>query len=191
MANLNAAQMFSAWRAGGGTDVGTAYIIALVIAFAESSWNTTAVSFTGDYGLWQINKIHFGNGIINSHNWSDPVVNARAAVAISGNGTNWAAWCTAWANPGPNCGHGHLSTYQNGSRAKTLEPRAMKLIGQAAGQIGLLPPGLSPTSAPAPHAGNGKVSAAWDDMNKYIHTVGPDQWNKIHAAISAIGKVAK
>ena len=48
---------------------------------------------TTDRGLWQINSIH------GSQSTTDPVANARAAVSISDNGTNWRPWCTAWTGP--------------------------------------------------------------------------------------------
>ena len=70
-----------------GGNPGEAFIAAEV-ARAESGGNPGAISPTADYGLWQINV---------SHGWQatlDPVGNARAAIAISGNGTNWSPWTT-------------------------------------------------------------------------------------------------
>jgi hypothetical protein len=44
-----------------------------------------------DRGLWQINSVH---GSLSTY---DPMSNARAAVSISNNGTNWGAW-TAYSS---------------------------------------------------------------------------------------------
>jgi hypothetical protein len=92
-------------------------VYAVAIALAESGGNANAISPSHDYGLWQINRIHFGDGIIGPNNWSNTVVNAREMWKLSGGMQNWAAWCTAWVNPGRDCGHGYLHTPQAGSPA--------------------------------------------------------------------------
>lgn len=71
----------------------TALDVAAAVAMAESRGRTSAVSSTGDYGLWQIN-----------HRWhptydtarllSDPAYNASAMAAISKGGTDWQPWTT-------------------------------------------------------------------------------------------------
>lgn len=58
------------------------------IAEQESSGRVDAVSPTSDFGLWQINSTHGAEASLN------PVVNARAAVSISDDGTNWSQWTT-------------------------------------------------------------------------------------------------
>lgn len=50
--------------------------IMVAIAGAESSWNTTAVSATNDYGLWQINNQAWP-GLFRDYNWWDPLDNAK------------------------------------------------------------------------------------------------------------------
>jgi len=92
-------------------------VYAVAICLAESGGSTTAISPSHDYGLWQINSIHFGDGIINANNWSVPLVNAREMWKLSGGLQNWAAWCTAWQNPSVDCGHGYLPTPQPGTPA--------------------------------------------------------------------------
>lgn len=83
--------------------------LAAAIAIAESGGKSVALNntpATGDYsvGLWQIN--YFGN-LANSRTASygtpaelqaDPNLQAKAAIALSGNGTNWGPWKTdaAW-----------------------------------------------------------------------------------------------
>jgi hypothetical protein len=67
-------------------------IIAAAIAMAESGGNPTATdndsNGTTDRGLWQINSTHGAQSTYNV------MQNARAAVAISDNGTNWQPWTT-------------------------------------------------------------------------------------------------
>jgi hypothetical protein len=77
----------SLWESEGGSS-GTAYVAAEV-AMAESGGDPNAISPTDDYGLWQINRPSWG-----SQASLDPVVNARAAIAISGDGTDWTPWTT-------------------------------------------------------------------------------------------------
>lgn len=74
------------WEEAGGSS-GEA-VMAAEIAMAESGGNPNAISPTNDYGLWQINGSHGAEATL------DPLGNARAAVAISGDGSNWAAWTT-------------------------------------------------------------------------------------------------
>lgn len=67
-------------------------LIASAIAMAESGGNSGATdndsNGTVDRGLWQINSVH---GSLSTYN---PVANARAAIQISNNGTNWTPWVT-------------------------------------------------------------------------------------------------
>lgn len=70
---------------------GESLVIAVAVSKAESGHNTTIVSRTGDYGLWQINKAAHGR----SYDWGRitvPAYNAQAAFKISGSGTNWRPW---------------------------------------------------------------------------------------------------
>ncbi len=63
--------------------------IAAEIAMAESGGQQYALSPTDDYGYWQINATYWG-----SLATFDPLGNARAAVQISADGTNWSPWTT-------------------------------------------------------------------------------------------------
>ena len=74
------------WEAAGGNP-GDA-VTAASIAMAESGGNQFAVSPTNDYGYWQINA---SNGALAT---TDPMGNARAAIQLSGDGSNWGAWTT-------------------------------------------------------------------------------------------------
>jgi cell wall-associated NlpC family hydrolase len=76
----------SLWVQAGGSS--SAAFTAAEIAMAESGGNPNAVSPTNDYGLWQINGSHGSMATFS------PMGNARAAVSISGDGSNWSPWTT-------------------------------------------------------------------------------------------------
>lgn len=63
-------------------------VTAASIAMAESGGNQFATGTVGERGYWQINPV---NGSLSTY---DPYGNARAAVIMSGDGTNWAPWTT-------------------------------------------------------------------------------------------------
>jgi hypothetical protein len=89
-ATYTQAQLQQLWIAAGGDP--TKALIASAIAEAESSGRAGATNNntngTQDQGLWQVNSSH---GLSNMF---DPMANARAAVSISSNGTNWSPWTT-------------------------------------------------------------------------------------------------
>jgi LysM repeat protein len=74
------------WEDAGGNP--GAAVMAASIAMAESGGNQYALSPTDDYGYWQINA---SNGALATFN---PYGNARAAITLSDNGTNWSPWTT-------------------------------------------------------------------------------------------------
>jgi hypothetical protein len=74
------------WEAAGGSP-GDAFMAA-EIAMAESGGRQYALSPTQDVGYWQINLSH---GSLATY---DALGNARAAIDISDDGTNWSAWTT-------------------------------------------------------------------------------------------------
>ncbi len=74
------------WDSAGGNPSDA--FMAAEIAMAESGGNPNAISPTDDYGLWQINA---SNGSLAT---LDPYANAKSAIALSGNGTNWGPWTT-------------------------------------------------------------------------------------------------
>jgi LysM repeat protein len=63
-------------------------VTAASIAMAESGGNQFATGTVGERGYWQINPV---NGSLSTY---DAYGNARAAVIMSGNGTNWSPWTT-------------------------------------------------------------------------------------------------
>jgi len=74
------------WEKAGGSFAHA--FMAAEIAMAESSGRQFATGPVGERGYWQINTNH---GSLATY---DPLGNARAAVIISANGTNWHPWTT-------------------------------------------------------------------------------------------------
>jgi LysM repeat protein len=74
------------WEQGGGSQAEA--FMAAEIAMAESSGQQFATGAAGERGYWQINPDH---GSLSTY---DPLGNAKAAVIISGDGTNWTPWTT-------------------------------------------------------------------------------------------------
>jgi LysM repeat protein len=74
------------WEQAGGNSSDA--FMAAEIAMAESGGNQYALSPTDDYGYWQINV---SNGALATF---DALGNARAAVTLSQDGTNWRPWTT-------------------------------------------------------------------------------------------------
>jgi len=62
--------------------------MAASIAMAESSGQQFATGTVGERGYWQINPNH---GALSTY---DPLGNAKAAVIISDDGTDWTPWTT-------------------------------------------------------------------------------------------------
>ena len=75
------------WEAAGGSHAEA--FTAAEIAMAESGGNQYALSPTDDYGYWQINASHGP-----AEATYNPLGNAKAAIAISGDGSDWAPWTT-------------------------------------------------------------------------------------------------
>ena len=74
------------WEEAGGSDAQA--VMAASIAMAESSGQQYATGAAGERGYWQINPDH---GSLSTY---DPLGNAKAAVIISDDGTNWTPWTT-------------------------------------------------------------------------------------------------
>jgi lysozyme-like protein/LysM domain-containing protein len=70
--------------------------IAAEVAMAESSGNQYATGPYGEEGYWQINPSNNGlvvNGLVIEATY-DPAGNAKDAIALSSDGTNWSDWTT-------------------------------------------------------------------------------------------------
>jgi hypothetical protein len=167
MTTLTVNQIRDYWERNGG---GPATVVdAVAVALAESGGRTDAISPSGDYGLWQINRIHFGTYGIDARNWSDPNVNAAAAAGISSSGYNWAAWCTCWTDPRDNCGHGFLAHPQPGSPAAAEIPFVSGSLN------------INQLLVPADTGLNG-CKAAWGELQSLIGHTARSEWNAIAAA---------
>lgn len=96
--------------------------IAAAVALAESSGNPSAINYNSngsvDRGLWQINSIHGAQSTFDITN------NAKAAIAISKNGTDWSPWVT----------------YTSGAWRKYLNPADPNLVGTGVVDIQAAPP---------------------------------------------------
>jgi nucleoid-associated protein YgaU len=74
------------WEQAGGNSADA--FMAAEIAMAESSGNPNAISPTDDFGLWQINGSNGSLATLNA------LQNARSAITLSDDGTNWGPWTT-------------------------------------------------------------------------------------------------
>lgn len=80
-------QLEGIWVASGGSVAHEC--VAAAVATAESGGDPSAISPTGDYGLWQINKAAWGSLATLSVSGS-----AHSAILISNDGANWDSWAT-------------------------------------------------------------------------------------------------
>jgi LysM repeat protein len=84
---LSCSGLEALWESAGGSSAEA--FMAAEIAMAESGGNQYALSPTDDYGYWQINGSHGpAQATFNAYG------NARAAIAISDDGTDWSPWTT-------------------------------------------------------------------------------------------------
>lgn len=83
---LSCSGLEALWDSAGGNP--DAAFMAAEIAEAESGGDQYAVSPTDDFGYWQINGSHGALATLNAYG------NARAAIIISNNGTDWSPWTT-------------------------------------------------------------------------------------------------
>ena len=159
---------------------GDALVKMVGIAKRESGYNPSIKNpNTSDLGLWQINsandKFLIQQGIIKQHSdLNDPVTNARAAWALSKQGTNFSPWngsAKGWsANGNPTYGV-NLSAAQtavNGAASQGL-------LGQDYGAS------ATPTATAAPQQTGPRMIAQEEreTFDKYLKTLPADQQTKI------------
>jgi hypothetical protein len=150
VANYTFAQLQELWKQAGGNPAAAA--IAAAVALAESAGNPNAVNTNGgrstDRGLWQINSVHGAQSTF------DPMGNARAAVALSSNGSNWKPWCTAYTDGA--CGT------KGGSYAPTgNSPSGKRLSGNGGGTI---PPDPGTGGSVVPASSGPLSEEFWNSM---------------------------
>jgi hypothetical protein len=155
------------WEANGGDKAHV--IVAVAVASAESGRNTNAISPSSDYGLWQINSSNFGWLGLTPSTALEADPNAKAAIRMSGNGSNWAPWCTCWVDPAANCGHGNLPYPEQGSPAYGWIDTVAKALGQSPPTPP--PPGGNPPGGPNPSsAAENLLIQMVDDYKTYNNT---------------------
>lgn len=165
--SYSALQVAAIWEQAGGTPAHSALMAA--VAMAESGGDPNAISPSSDYGLWQINDSNFnGHTGLDWSNWSDPIANARAAIAMSGNGSNVAAWCTCWQDPRRDCGHGYLATPQIGTPAYNWLVRIAQDTGTP----------IPGTPEQAVNAGT-SLDGVWGEIQDTINNVFPRQYQQL------------
>jgi len=183
MAHWSIPQIALFWIHNGGLQTGVQLTAAVAVCLAESGGNDHAIGPAGDYGLWQINHTNFKAYGLNSSTALDPNRNARVAVAMSGAGRNWAAWCTAWANPGPNCGHGNLPVPEIGSPADDHWDEVVGALRGVHLGTGVAIAGGNDATAPS------NVITAWGQMQTYYGRTAPAHWKTIDGLQKAFGAV--
>lgn len=137
---------------------GLGLVYAVAISLAESGgyvFNCGAdANGTADMGLWQLNSAYHS-----PHVAYQPGPAAAQAYAVSNKGSDFGAWCTAWANPNVDCGKSGLSAPQPGSAAFKYLPLAAAaassmgaLNASSAQQLGSIESGLAPANNPVAKA---------------------------------------
>lgn len=126
-------QLKTLWVQAGGNPAAAA--VAAAVALAESGGRPDAFNGNGgksqDRGLWQINSVH------GAQSTYDPMGNARAAVAISNNGTNWKPWCVAWTDGACGTKGGHYDVTGTSPAGKRLASKGGGTVPEGPGA----PPG--------------------------------------------------
>lgn len=149
-ANYTYGQLRDLWvRAGGRADQAD---MAAAVAMAESGGRNVRskpnTNGTTDVGPWQINTVH---GPLAS---LDPLTNARAAVSLSANGTNWRPWCTAWTGScsgtyAPNgntpVGNAFRKYFASTNSPSPVGPVESGAVGAGGAPAGSTPPGGAAT----------------------------------------------
>lgn len=127
---LTFAEVENYWIQAGGNPQAAA--MAAAVADASSGLNPASSRSNPDgtesIGLWLIPK----NGMPTGS--TDPMANARAAIELSQNGTDWSQWCVTWSDN--NCGENNGTYLGDGSNAlaslgQRLSPASYNVIGSA------------------------------------------------------------
>lgn len=164
------------------------YAIATQVSLAESGGRSDAISPSGDYGYWQINRRwHFGDGIINDNNWQNFNVQVAEMWKLSGGGHNWAAWCTAWAPYDVGrCGQGYLPAPQPGSPADDQQNVVSPLLDRIRGNPA---PGQTPNAIPPNQQLTPGESADFAYIKGYLAQGYATQLLAIQDVNNALGRV--
>lgn len=146
---LTFAEVENYWIQAGGNPQAAA--MAAAVADASSGLNPSSSRTNPDgsesIGLWLLPK----NGV--PPGTTDPVANARAAIQLSQNGTDWSQWCVTWSDN--NCGEDNGTYLGDGSNAlaslaQRLSPASYNVIGSTPSGSGT---GASSATAPSTTTG--------------------------------------
>src|SRR6516165_10296728 len=152
-------QVENYWVQAGGNP--QAASMAAAVADAESGLNAGASRTNPDgsqgVGLWLLPS----NG--SPPGSTDPLANARAAVQLSQNGTDWTQWCSTWSDN--NCGENN-GTYL-GSGANALMSLGTQKAGASYNVFGSAPSG-SGVGASSATSGLGGGSTATSSKSSYL-----------------------
>lgn len=127
---LTFAQVENYWIQAGGNPQAAA--MAAAVADASSGLNPAITRTNPDgstsVGLWLLPQ----NG--SPPGSTDPLANARAAIQLSNNGTDWQQWCVTWSDN--NCGENNGTYLGEGSNAlaslgQRLSPASYNVIGSS------------------------------------------------------------
>lgn len=143
------------WVANGGKPGAKQMAAAVALAESDGEERSTDNDSDGsvDRGYWQINSVH---GNLSTY---DPNGNARAAVAISANGTDWSPWVTVK--------NGAYKKFLSGSAsAGGSEPATSSATGTPAKSTS------SPASNPLVPAGRGSGDALTYLMYAVLFAIG-------------------
>lgn len=127
MTLLTALEVADYWTGAGGPKSRAVEWVA--IAMGESGLDDAAVSPVGAVGLWQIMPFNAPPYGYSTSDLYDPAVNARIAVAMSGGGTNCAAWDSAYADIYSSGRYSFLAWPEQGSADYNNLPAAAAEIG--------------------------------------------------------------
>jgi hypothetical protein len=166
------------WGPGGDAKTVVKFLdTAIAIALAESGGNTDAVSQTGDYGLYQINRAAHADLFAN-HTWNDPASNTDMARIVWENaGKSFSPWTTYKTGAyKSHLGYGQkvydklepMVHSKNTSGIQALL-NTIPLVGPAAGAAaaGL---GAAGVNIPTPTGIAGIVSGALSDLMTWLST---------------------
>jgi hypothetical protein len=147
---LTMAQVENYWIQAGGNP--QAASMAAAIADASSGLNPNATFTNPDgsvgVGLWLIDK----NGMPPGS--TDPLANARAAVQLSKNGTDWQNWCVAWSDNA--CGQNSGTYLGDGSNALGAMGGSYNVAGATPTGDGTSASTASTTTPSTPSVSNSK-----------------------------------
>jgi len=148
------------WIQAGGNPQAAAMAAAVADASSgfDPSITRTNPDGTTSVGLWLIPQ----NG--QPPGSTDPVANARAAIQLSGNGTDWSQWCVTWSDN--NCGLDQ-GTYL-GQGANALGSLAQKLSPASYNVIGSAPSGTNQGASAATVSGSGTPTTTGSSKSSFI-----------------------